>query len=139
MEMPVSILRHARPETRLPAADLERARRWYEEKLDLSPTETRDGGLLYRLDGGVFCLFASQGASVGAFTQLALNVDDIETAVAELRDRGVRFEQLDLPGFRTVNDIVDVDGNYPSKGSRERGAFFRDSENNMIAIGQSLP
>lgn len=103
------------------------------------PAETREGGLLYRLDGGVFCLFASQGASDGTFTQLALNVDDIEAVVAELRERGVRFEQLDLPGFRTVEDIVDVDGNYPSKGSRERGAFFRDSENNMIALGQSLP
>jgi catechol 2,3-dioxygenase-like lactoylglutathione lyase family enzyme len=136
----VSLLRRARPETRLPAADLDRARRWYEEKLGLAPAETRDGGLLYRLDdGGVFCLFTSQGASVGAFTQLALNVDDIDAVVAELRERGVQFEQLDIPGFRTVDDIVDVAGNYPSKGSRERGAFFRDSENNMIAIGQSLP
>jgi predicted enzyme related to lactoylglutathione lyase len=135
----MSLLQHARPETRLPAADLGRARRWYEEKLALTPTEERNGGLMYRLAAGAFCLFASQGASDGTFTQLALNVDDIDAVVAELRSRGVQFEQLDYAGSKTVNDIVDVEGNYPSKGHWERGAFFRDSENNMIAIGQSLP
>jgi len=135
----MSLLQHARPETRLPAADLDRARQWYEEKLGLSPAEERDGGLMYRLATGAFCLFASRGASDGTFTQLALNVDDIDAVVAELKSRGVQFEQLNFPGFKTVNDIVNVDGNYPSKGGRERGAFFRDSENNMIAIGQSLP
>jgi catechol 2,3-dioxygenase-like lactoylglutathione lyase family enzyme len=135
----MSPLQNARPETRLPAADLDRARRWYQDKLGLTPTEEREGGLMYRLGSGVFCLFSSQGRSDGTFTQLALNVDDIDTVVAELRRRGVDFEQLDIPGFTTVDGIVEVPGNYPSKGSRERGAFFRDSENNMIAIGQSLP
>lgn len=129
----------ARAETRLPAQDLDRARAWYAEKLGLEPVEVRGGGLRYALAGGVFCLFASAGASEGAFTQLALNVDDIEAEVAELRSRGVRFEEYDFPGFTTVDGIVDVAGNYPSKGNRERGAFFRDSEGNMIAIGQSLP
>lgn len=134
----MSILSNARPETRLPAADLNRARQWYQDKLGLTPAEEREGGLMYRLAGGVFCLFLSQGSSDGSFTQLALNVDDIEAAVDELRGRGVEFEQLDLPGFTTVNDIVDVQGNYPSKGTRERGAFFRDSENNMLGLGQSI-
>jgi catechol 2,3-dioxygenase-like lactoylglutathione lyase family enzyme len=137
-ERHMSPLENARPETRLPAADLERARRWYHDKLGLTPTEERDGGLMYRLAGGVFCLFRSQGRSEGTFTQLALNVDDIDAVVAELRSRGVEFERLDIPGFTTVNDIVEVSGNYPSKGTRERGAFFRDSEGNMIALGQSL-
>jgi hypothetical protein len=108
-------------------------------KLGLTPAEERGGGLLYRPANGAFCLFASQGASDGTFTQLALNVDYIDAVVAELRSRGVQFEQLDFPGLKTVSDIVDVDGNYPSKGSRERAALFRDSENNMTAIGQSLP
>jgi hypothetical protein len=105
----------------------------------LTPAEERDGGLMYRLESGVFCLFASTGRSSGTFTQLALNVDDIDAVVAELRDRGVQFEDVDLPGFSTVDGIVEVPGNYPSKGTRERGAFFRDSENNVIALGQSLP
>jgi catechol 2,3-dioxygenase-like lactoylglutathione lyase family enzyme len=135
----VSLLENARAETRLPAVDLDRARRWYHDKLGLVPAEERDGGLMYRLESGVFCLFASTGRSSGTFTQLALNVDDIDAVVAELRDRGVQFEDVDLPGFRSVDGIVEVPGNYRSKGTRERGAFFRDSEDNVIALGQSLP
>jgi hypothetical protein len=77
----------------------------------------------------VFCLLDSGGASDVAFTQLALNVADIDAEVAELRRRGVQFEDIDLPGFTTVDGTVDVDGNYPGTGRAERGAFFRDSEN----------
>jgi catechol 2,3-dioxygenase-like lactoylglutathione lyase family enzyme len=132
-------LSHARVETRIPAQDLNRARRWYAEKLGLEPAEERDGGLRYECASGVFCLFASTGASDGAFTQLAFNVDDIAAEIAELRARGVVFEEYDLPGMRTVDGLADIDGNYPSKGTRERGAWFRDSEGNMLGMGQSLP
>ena len=34
-----SIVDDARPETRLPAAYLDRARQWYRDKLGLNPTE----------------------------------------------------------------------------------------------------
>jgi len=132
-------LTDARAETRLPAQDLGRARRWYADKLGLEPTEEPPGGLRYECASGVFCLFTSGGAGEGTFTQLALNVADIEAEVAELQSRGVRFDVYDYSGFTTVDGIVEVEGNYPRKGTRERGAFFRDSENNMIAIGQSLP
>lgn len=132
-------LTDARVETRLPARDLDRARQWYAEKLGLEPVEERPGGLRYCCGPTAFCLFASQGSSDGTFTQLAFQVSDIEAEVAELRSRGVEFEEYDYPGFRTVNGIVDVDGNYPSKGVGERGAFFRDSEGNMISLGQAVP
>lgn len=132
-------LTDARVETRLPARDLDRARQWYAEKLGLEPVEERPGGLRYCCGPTVFCLFASQGSSDGTFTQLAFQVSDIEAEVAELRSRGVEFEEYDYPGFRTVNGIVEVDGNYPSKGGGERGAFFRDSEGNMISLGQAVP
>lgn len=131
-------LTDARVEARLPTKDLERARRWYADKLGLEPVEERDGGLRYECAAGVFCLFASTGAAEGAFTQLAFSVDDIDTEVAVLRRRGVVFEEYDLPGLCTVDGIADIAGNYPSKGTRERGAWFRDSEGNMLGIGQSL-
>lgn len=132
-------LTDATAETRLPVQDLDRARRWYADKLDLHPAEERDGGLMYRCAAGTFCLFTSGGASDASFTQLALNVDDIAAEVAALKQRGVVFEDYDDPDFPMVDNIVEVADNYPSKGTRERGAFFRDSENNMIALGQSLP
>ena len=132
-------LTDARVEARLPAQDLDRARRWYADKLGLEPAEERDGGLRYECASGVFCLFASAGATEGAFTQLAFAVSDIDAQVAELRRRGVVFEEYDLPGLRTVDGIADITGNYPSKGTCERGAWFRDSEGNMLGMGQSLP
>jgi hypothetical protein len=65
-------------------------------------------------------------------------VDDIEATVAALRSRGVVFEEYDGPDLRTVDGIADIEGNYPSKGIGERGAWFRDSEGNMLGIGQPL-
>ena len=132
-------LSDARVEARLPVQDLDRARRWYAEKLGLEPAEEREGGLRYECASGVFCLFASTGASDGAFSQLAFDVDDIEAEVAELRARGVVFEEYDAPGLRTVDGIADIDGNYPSKGGKgERAAWFRDSEGNMLGMGQPI-
>jgi catechol 2,3-dioxygenase-like lactoylglutathione lyase family enzyme len=124
---------------RLPAQDLERARAFYAEKLGLEPTEERPGGLRYQLGGGEFVLFESAGAPSGEHTQMAIEVEDLESTVAELRNRGVVFEEYDFPGLSTTDGIADIDGNYPSKGSGERGAWFRDSEGNMIGLGQPLP
>ena len=131
-------LAHGRVATRLPAQDLERARAFYGEKLGLHPAEERDGGLRYVCATGEFALFESAGAASGDHTQMGWEVDDIEAAVAELRSRGVVFEEYDMPGLRTVGGIADIEGNYPSKGVGERGAWFRDSEGNMLGIGQPV-
>jgi catechol 2,3-dioxygenase-like lactoylglutathione lyase family enzyme len=100
------MLEYARVATRPPCQDLARARRFYAGKLGLEPADERPGGLLYRMGTGDFALSQSAGASPGTFTQIGFEVDDIE-------------------------------GNYPSKGSSgERGAWFRDSEGNMLGVGQ---
>jgi catechol 2,3-dioxygenase-like lactoylglutathione lyase family enzyme len=133
------MLATARIAARLPAQDLDRARRFYSEKLGLEPADERPGGLLYRFGNGEFALYASTGAASGTFTQMAFEVDDIDAVVAELERRGVTFEEVDVPGLRTVDGIAEVAGNYPSKGSTgERAAWFRDSEGNLLGIGQPL-
>lgn len=125
--------------TRLPARDLERARMFYAEKLGLEPIEERPGGLKYRCGSGYFALFESAGAPSGEHTQMAWEVDDIEAVVAELRKRGVVFEEYDSPGLKTINGIAEVPGNYPSSGGvGERGAWFYDSEGNLLAVGQPI-
>ncbi|MER5420085.1 VOC family protein [Streptosporangium roseum] len=132
------MLKHSHVATRLPAQDLDRARVFYAEKLGLEPVEERPGGLLYRCGGGRFALFASTGTSSGDHTQMAWEVDDIEAVVEELRSRGVVFEEVDVPGLRTVGGIARVEGNYPSAGTGERAAWFRDSEGNLLGIGQPV-
>ncbi|MEU9441808.1 VOC family protein [Streptomyces sp. NPDC048304] len=133
------VLSRARAATRLPAQDLERARRFYADVLGLEPVDERPGGLLYRCGGTDFVVFRSTGASPGTFTQMGFEVDDLEAVVAELRRRGVVFEDVDAPGFRTRDGIAEIEGNYPSKGARgERAAWFRDSEGNLLGIGEPV-
>ncbi|MHA5050967.1 VOC family protein [Streptomyces sp. SD15] len=134
-----SLLSGARAVTMLPAQGLDRARRFYAERLGLEAVEERPGGLLYRSGGVGFVLFRSAGSSPGTFTQMAWEVDDIETAVSELRGRSVVVEEVELPGLlgggRTKDGIVEVEGNHPSTGARgARGAWFRDSEGNLLAL-----
>jgi hypothetical protein len=74
-------------------------------------------GLRYRCGNGEFALFESAGAAAGDHTQMAWEVDDLEETIAELRERGVIFEEYDVPGLKTVNGIAEVEGNYPSKGA----------------------
>lgn len=132
------MLSKGRVATRLPAQDLNRARAFYAEKLGLEPVEEREGGLRYVGAGGEFALFQSEGAPSGDHTQMGWEVEDIEATVAALRARGVVFEEYGFPGLRTVDGIADIQGNYPSKGVGERGAWFRDSEGNMLGIGQPV-
>jgi hypothetical protein len=49
--------------------------------------------------------------------------------VAELRARGIVFEEYDLPGVKTVDGIADHE-------SGARGAWFKDPDGNILQIGQ---
>ena len=124
--------------TKLPVQDLERARAFYQDKLGLAPVEEREGGLRYLCAAGEFHLFLSTGVSSGTFTQLGFEVEDIGVVVADLRSRGVVFEEFDLPDIEVEDGIAKVEDNYPSKGVGERGIWFRDSEGNLLALGQPL-
>jgi catechol 2,3-dioxygenase-like lactoylglutathione lyase family enzyme len=132
------MLGKAKVATRLPAKDLDRARAFYSEKLGLDPVEQRQGGLRYICASGEFAIFVSAGVQSGTYTQMGWEVEDIEATVRELRARGVEFEEYDLPGLKTVDGIAAITGNYPSKGIGERGAWFRDSEGNLLGIGQPI-
>jgi catechol 2,3-dioxygenase-like lactoylglutathione lyase family enzyme len=132
-------LTSARAVAKIPAQDLDRAQRFYRDRLGLEPAEVRDGGLRYLCGSSEFHVFLSSGAASGESTQLGFEVEDIDAVVADLRSRGVEFEAFDIAGFEVHDDIVVVPNNYPSKGSGERGAFFRDSEGNLLGLGQATP
>ncbi|MDD1522680.1 MULTISPECIES: VOC family protein [Bradyrhizobium] len=132
------MLLKAKVAARLPAKDLDRARAFYSEKLGLEPIEQREGGLRYVCANGEFAIFVSAGTQSGTHTQMGWEVEDIKATVRELRARGVKFEEYDLPGLKTVEGIAQITGNYPSKGTGERDAWFRDSEGNLLGIGQPI-
>ncbi len=112
----------------LPAADLARARAWYAEKLGLTPVKEWPAGLRYRCGSSFFDLYPTQFAGTAQNTAAGWAVDDVERVVAELRARGVVFEEYDVPGLTTVDGIADMDG--------ERAAWFVDSEGNILSISQ---
>ena len=134
-----SPLSRAHVVTKLPAQDLARARRFYHDQLGLDPIEERDGGLRYVCGTTEFHLFASTGTPSGRSTQLGFEVADIDHVVADLRARGLQFEDITTSDLTVTDQIVTVPNNYPSRGSGERGAFFYDSEGNLLAIGQAIP
>ncbi len=113
----------------LPAADLERARRFYAEKLELTPESEGAGGLWYRCGkDSRFSVFPSQGEASGTHTQAIWLVEDVESEVSALKARGVVFEEYDVPSPSTVNSIATVG---PGKG-----AWFQDSEGNLLSLVQ---
>ena len=133
------MLKDAKVAARIPVQDLQRAKKFYAEKLGLEPSEERPGGLLYPHANGEFALFESAGSASGDHTQMGWEVEDIEATVEQLRTRGLVFEEYDFPGLRTVNGITEVVGNYPSKGGvGEKAAWFRDIDGNLFGIGQPI-
>lgn len=131
-------LASGRAVTKLPAQDLDRARDFYREKLGLTPVEEREGGLRYLCASGEFHIFLSTGAASGESTQMGFEVEDIDAVVADLKSRGVVFEEIEHPILTVEDGIVSAPDNYPSKGAGERGAFFRDSEGNLLGLGQPV-
>lgn len=112
--------------TILPASDLLRARVFYGEKLGLTPPQVlpnRD--LEYETAGIRFYLTKSAGKSAGEFTQATWAVEDINAAVAELRSRGVTFEEYDLPQMKTADGIAAV-------AKLGRAGYFKDSEGTSL-------
>jgi catechol 2,3-dioxygenase-like lactoylglutathione lyase family enzyme len=131
-------LSNAHTVTKLPAQDLERARAFYRDKLGLEPVEERTGGLRYLCGSTEFHLFSSAGTPSGASTQMAFEVEDLELTLTDLRARGLAFERFEMPGVEAHGDTIVVPNNYPSKGTRELGTFFYDSEGNLMGIAQAV-
>jgi hypothetical protein len=79
----------------------------------------------------VFQLYPTGSAGTAQHTLGGWVVDDLEATVADLRERGVEFEEYDLPSLKTVDGIAQL-------GDVERAAWFRDSEGNILAVSQFL-
>jgi catechol 2,3-dioxygenase-like lactoylglutathione lyase family enzyme len=111
----------------LPTEDVEALRPFYEGVLGLTPLAVLASGVVYRAGlGTLFAISRSSGRPSGSHTQLAFTVPDIEAEVADLRRRGVSFEEYDAP--KTQDGIA--------RTAIGRGAWFRDPAGNLLAIVQ---
>ena len=115
----------------IPATDVSRARRFYEEQVGLVARGEIAGGVVYECAGGSWIfLYQSEGAGTSRASQAFWQVQDVEAEVRELQSRGVTFEEYDSPGMKTVNGIATM-GN-------TKGAWFKDTEGNIMALIQTL-
>ncbi len=110
-----------------PAKDLARARKFYEETLGLRARRETSGGIEYEFASGTRAfLYPSPHAGTNQASQAYWHVRDLEREVAELRARGVVFEEYDMPGMK--NGIVTHPGG--------KTAWFKDTEGNILALVQ---
>jgi predicted enzyme related to lactoylglutathione lyase len=124
------MLRTAPIRAYIPASDVSRARKFYEEVLGLRPKEEYAGGLIYESGGSEVFMYPTKNAGTSKASQAFWEVDDVETEVAELKARGVVFEEYDMPGIKMVNSIA--------TGGGAKTAWFKDSEGNILAVSQRI-
>jgi catechol 2,3-dioxygenase-like lactoylglutathione lyase family enzyme len=115
----------------IPAKDIVRARRFYEQTLGFTPGREVAGGVTYQFGDHTACfLYPTPNAGTSGASQAFWQVDDIEREVADLKSRGVTFEEYDMPGLKTHNGIA--------TGGGAKSAWFKDPEGNILAIVQTL-
>ena len=111
----------------IPASDIARARKFYEEKLGFKPGEEREGGVVYEFAEHTACfVYPTPNAGTSKASQAFWSVQDIEREVSELKARGVKFEEY--PGMKMENGIMNAGG--------AKAAWFKDSEGNIMAVIQ---
>jgi catechol 2,3-dioxygenase-like lactoylglutathione lyase family enzyme len=115
----------------VPVSDLDRSVAWYANVFGLEPAWRGEGVAQYRADSVRFDLYVTASAGTAQHTLAAWIVDDMERAVADLRSRGVKLEEYDTPGLKTVDGIADL--------GYERAAWFRDPDGNILSLGQPTP
>jgi predicted enzyme related to lactoylglutathione lyase len=115
----------------IPVGNLARARQFYEQKLGFKPTREVAGGVHYDFGEQTGCfMYRSPNAGTSKASQAFWQVDDVEREVAELKARGVKFEDYDMPGLKTKDGIATAGG--------AKTAWFKDTEGNTMAVVQSM-
>jgi predicted enzyme related to lactoylglutathione lyase len=116
----------------IPVKDVTRAREFYEQKVGLEPKQETAGGVVYEFAKGTGCfLYPTPNAGTSKASQAFWQVENIEREVDELKRRGVKFEEYDMPGMKSENSIY--------TGGGARAAWFKDSEDNILAVIQDVP
>jgi predicted enzyme related to lactoylglutathione lyase len=115
----------------IPAADLDRARAFYADKLGLEPTAEMGGEVLvYETAGGTsFQVYRTDFAGTAGHTIAQWHVADIESEVRALQAKGVAFETYEMPGVQWHDGIAVMEG-------MGRAAWFKDSEGNILCLDQ---
>ena len=128
------MLNRSAVEANIPAADIDRARAFYADKLGLTPVAEYLGEILrYQTAGGTsFNVYRTDFAGQAGHTIAQWHVDDVDQEVRDLAAKGVVFEVYDMPG-------VEWNGQVASLPGMGKAAWFKDSEGNIMCIDDGAP
>lgn len=107
--------------------DIDRARKFYEGTLGLETKDEMGGEVLTVTSGDTtISVYRSEFAGTNQATALTFDVDDIESEVSELKEKGIFFEQYDMPGLEKQGDL------YVAQGMKT--AWFKDPDGNILSL-----
>ena len=113
----------------LPVVDLNRAKKFYEEKLGLKVVgEDPSPGAVLQAGGGTQLYIYQRAATKADHTAASFSVKDVEAEVKELKAKGVVFEEVSIPsmGVKTVGGVATF--------GELKAAWFKDTEGNILGI-----
>jgi catechol 2,3-dioxygenase-like lactoylglutathione lyase family enzyme len=114
----------------LASTDLETSQAFYEQRvgLRLSPETIKNHLLFEAGNGTTLLIYYRPVPNKAEHTQVRFWSEDITADVKELADRGVVFEEYDMPTFKTVDHVATT--------PIGKSAWFKDPDGNTIAIFQ---
>jgi catechol 2,3-dioxygenase-like lactoylglutathione lyase family enzyme len=111
----------------LPAVDIKRARKFYENKLGLKVLRTDPSpGIYFEAGEGTTLYVYERGATKADHTVVSFTVENVEAEVSDLKDRGIVFEEYDIPGMEWSDGIATM--------GDLKGAWFKDTEGNILSV-----
>jgi catechol 2,3-dioxygenase-like lactoylglutathione lyase family enzyme len=115
-------------EAMIPATDMTRARAFYADTLGLKVVREDPEGVEFESGGVRFAVYPTRMTAGSEATVAGWNVEDLDAEMKDLRARGITFEEYDVEDIKTVDGVLDLEG--------ERAAWFRDPDGNVLAVAQ---
>lgn len=116
----------------LPVTDTKRAKEFYVDKIGLEMMELPgpEDFMMFKAGAGTSLAVYKRPSVKVEHTQVGFNVDDIEKVMEELKSKGVKFEEYDMPDLKTRNGVAEYEG--------AKSAWFKDPDGNILSINQMV-
>src|SRR6185369_10393676 len=107
--------------------DVQKAKKFYGNTLGLDVNETEEG-LEVNTDDNVLFIYPKPNHTPASFTVLNFGVNDIEAAVDELNNLGIKLEHYNLPDIKTDERGIARGPKGPTI------AWFKDPAGNILSV-----
>lgn len=111
--------------------DINKARHFYGDELGLKEVKREENGDTFYQSGASFIkIYQSDSAGTNQATYMSWGVDDVGSTVDELKSKGINFEHYVMPGVNLEGDVHVI--------GRERAAWFKDPDGNILCVGSEV-